>query len=79
VPGEPGQLGEPAADHRKPAATTSGLGYREWTVTAHVQAMYQGPNHGFLIRDALENTDAEQQFHSREKGENPPQPVITFG
>jgi len=58
------------------AVTTSGLGYREWNVTTHVQAMYQGPNHGFLIRDAVEGQDAEQQFHSREKGENPPQLVI---
>lgn len=25
-------------------------------------------NHGFLIRDAAENQDNEEQFHSREKG-----------
>ena len=35
-------------------------------------------NHGFLVRDAAENADAEQQFNSREKGENQPQLVITF-
>ena len=41
--------------------------------------MYEaGGNHGFLVRDAAENADAEQQFNSREKGENPPQLVITF-
>jgi hypothetical protein len=61
-----------------PAATTSGLGYREWNVTTQVQAMYEGPNHGFLIRDAVEGQDAEQQFHSREKGETPPQLVVRF-
>mgnify|MGYP006216388347 CR=1 FL=1 len=39
-----------------------------------------GANHGFLIRDANENQDHEQQFHSREKGsDNPPRLVITFG
>jgi glucosylceramidase len=61
------------------AATTSGTGYREWDVTAQVRAMYEtGSNHGFLVRDAAENADAEQQFHSREKGESPPQLLITF-
>jgi hypothetical protein len=38
-----------------------------------------GGGHGFLIRDATENANAEQQFHSREKGQNPPQLVIRFG
>jgi hypothetical protein len=37
-----------------------------------------GANYGFLIRDATENMDAEQQFHSREKGESMPQLVIIF-
>jgi hypothetical protein len=60
------------------AAIASGLGYREWSVTSHVQAMYADANHGFLIRDAVEGADAEQQFHSREKGESPPQLVLRF-
>ena len=61
------------------ATTTSGTGYREWLVAAHVQAMYSsGSNNGFLIRDATEGQDAEQQFHAREKGENVPQLVLTF-
>jgi hypothetical protein len=60
------------------AATTSGQGYREWMVTSQVHEMYAGSNHGFLIRDAVEGQDAEQQFHSREKGETPPQLVIRF-
>jgi hypothetical protein len=37
-----------------------------------------GLNYGFLIRDATENKDAEQQFHSREKGESMPELVIIF-
>ncbi|HZJ06876.1 MAG TPA: DNRLRE domain-containing protein [Nocardioidaceae bacterium] len=62
------------------ATTTSGNGYREWNVVSHVQATYDtGTSHGFLIRDASENQDAEQSFHSREKGENLPQLVIRFG
>jgi hypothetical protein len=45
---------------------------------AHVQAMYAGSNNGFLIRDAVESQDSEQQFHSREKSQSPPQLVIRF-
>ena len=40
--------------------------------------MYTEANNGFLIRDAVEGQDAEQQFHSREKGQNPPQLVVRF-
>src|SRR5918999_1774244 len=59
--------------------TTSGTGYREWRVEALVSAMYSsGSNHGFLIKDATEGQDAEQQFHAREKAENVPQLVLTF-
>jgi hypothetical protein len=61
------------------ATTTSGTGYRQWSVASQVQAMYSsGSNNGFLIRDANEDADAEQQFYSREKGESPPQLVVTF-
>jgi hypothetical protein len=63
------------------ATTSSGFGYREWTVTSQVQGMYTpGANHGFLIRDASENGGGfDQGFHSREKlADNPPQLVITF-
>jgi parallel beta-helix repeat protein len=62
------------------ATTTAGSGYREWNVTAQVQAMYTaGANHGFLIRDATEGgAGSEQQLHAKEKGESAPQLVITF-
>jgi hypothetical protein len=61
------------------ATTTSGAGYRTWTVSTIVANMYSsGSNNGFLIRDATESQDAEQQFHAREKGDNPPQLVVTF-
>jgi hypothetical protein len=40
--------------------------------------MYAEANHGFLIRDALEGQDAEQQLHGREKGENAPLLVAGF-
>ena len=59
--------------------TTSGTGYRDWNVASAVQAMITGSNHGFLIRDATENQDAEQQFHSREKSNNRPVLVLRFG
>jgi hypothetical protein len=63
------------------ASTTSGFGWREWTVTSQVLAMYApGANHGFQIRDAAENGGGlDQAFHSREKGtDNPPQLVVSF-
>jgi hypothetical protein len=62
------------------ATTTSGSGYRQWSVTALVQTMYDtGANNGFLIRDANEGGGgSEQQFHGREKGESLPQLLITF-
>ena len=61
------------------ATTISGTGYREWAVATLVQGMYSsGTNNGFLIKDASENQDAEQQFHAREKGDNVPQLVLTF-
>jgi hypothetical protein len=65
----------------EPATTSSGSGYREWDVIAQVQGMHEsGSNHGFLIRDANESESGqEQQFHSREKGSNPPELVISFG
>ncbi|WP_363320434.1 DNRLRE domain-containing protein [Pseudonocardia sp.] len=62
------------------ATTTSGNGYRQWTVTSQVLAMYAGANNGFLIRDASENANGRLQgFRSREEGSNRPQLVITFG
>jgi len=60
------------------ATTTSGSGYRQWNVTAQVQAMFAA-NYGFLIRDATESGGGnEQQFHSREKGESMPQLVVQY-
>jgi large repetitive protein len=56
------------------ATVASGSGYREWTVTSQVQAMYApGANHGFLVRDAAENGGGlDQGFNSREKGSGQP-------
>jgi large repetitive protein len=59
-----------------PAATTkSGGGFREWDVTAQVAAMLGGaPNHGFLIRDAVEEGEgAAQSLSSRHTIAEPPQ------
>jgi hypothetical protein len=61
------------------AGTTSG--YRSWTVTSMVQAMYSGTNNGFLIRDSSENATGQgvtNQFNSRESGANTPQLEIIF-
>jgi hypothetical protein len=66
-----------AATAPSPSTST----YVQWSVTSHVDSMYSSGNHGFLIRDGVENGNGiEQAFHSREKGtDNPPQLVITFG
>lgn len=63
------------------ATTNSGSGWRQWNVTAQVQAMFDtSANHGFLLRDATENGGGiEQQFHGREKNDKIPQLVITYG
>jgi hypothetical protein len=63
------------------ATTSSGQGWRQWTVTSQVETMYSsGTNHGFLIRDANENSSngPEQSFFSRESGTNRPQLVLSF-
>ena len=54
--------------------------YREWLVTDHVRAMVSAnAHHGFLVRDAVENSgSAEQQYFAREKGQNPPRLVLTY-
>jgi large repetitive protein len=63
------------------ATVAAAPGWREWTVTAHVGALYAGANNGFLVRDAAEG-DAPQQtstFASREAAANTPELVVTFG
>ena len=47
-------------------------------MTEQVEAMYADADHGFLIRDAAEGRDAEQQFHARDKGQSPPRLVLRF-
>jgi hypothetical protein len=70
---------QPPLANTTPGRALSGFGYREWIVTDHVHSMYStGGYHGFMVRDAFEGEDSEQQFNSREKGEFPPQLVLTF-
>lgn len=60
--------------------TTSGTGWREWSATAMVQAMYPGSNHGFMVQDTGTALLAQVQvFDKRGGGGNPPQLVITYG
>jgi hypothetical protein len=61
-------------------ASGSAKGWREWNVTAQVMEMLvAGAQHGFLIRDAVENQGSnEQQFFSREKASDRPQLVARF-
>jgi signal peptidase I len=63
------------------STTTSGLGWRTWDVTAHVQTMYSGPNYGFIVKDAAEGSllASLQEFSSRESSTNPPELVVNWG
>jgi parallel beta-helix repeat protein len=61
------------------AATSSGTGWRQWTVTGQVAAQLAGSSvPSFLVRDANEGNDHEQQFRSRESSSDRPQLVITW-
>jgi hypothetical protein len=77
--------------NNKPSATStgavtitsgSGTGYREWTVTSLVTAMYApGSNFGFLVSDSsgLSLLAPEQIYNSDEAAANKPQLVVTYG
>jgi large repetitive protein len=61
-----------------PAATAwGGDGQVQWNVSSLVVG---APAHGFLIRDTAEGDEngGEHTFHSREKGESPPELVIRY-
>lgn len=60
--------------------SSSGTGWREWTVTAQVQAMYGATNAGFIVRDTAGSLLApEQVFSSRTAATNRPELVISLG
>ena len=63
------------------ATVASATGWREWTVTTQVTAMYAGTNNGFLVRDASEGAALQQSqtFRSRDAAANNPELVVTFG
>ena len=73
----------PPATTGTAVSVTSGTaaGWREWTVTSQVTAMYSGTNHGFLVRDnvGLSLLAPEQVFNSRTAASNRPELVITLG
>jgi hypothetical protein len=72
---QPRTTGAPAG-----APSAAAPGYVEWSVAELVDGMYAGANDGFLIRDAVEDGGGfDQALYSREKTDNPPQLVITFG
>ena len=63
-------------------ASGTGTGYREWTVTSLVTAMYPpGNNYGFLVSDAsgLSLLAPEQIYNSDEAAASKPQLVVTYG
>ena len=63
------------------APSRSSAGWVEFDVTAQLQAIYNGANFGFMIRDANETSrsDRIQLFESRDPAsEHPPELVIAF-
>lgn len=63
------------------ATATSGSGWREWTVTSLVQAMYAGTNNGLLVRDVtgVALLAPEQVFASRTAASLQPELVVELG
>jgi hypothetical protein len=70
----PGTVGTAAT-----AATVAANGYLSWTVTAHVQALYAGPDNGLVLRDEAEGsaTSFRQQYMARQ-ATYPPQLVVVW-
>jgi len=58
-------------------------GWHEWTVTTLVQALYVGPDHGFLVRDRVDNASPARAtvYESLDSATvaNRPQLVLTWG
>lgn len=63
-----------------PASQPAGPGWRSWSVTVQVQAMFAGSNHGFLLRDETENNVSDpQEYVSREgAAANRPQLIVDW-
>ncbi len=73
--------GQPAATGTA-STTTSASGSIQFSVTSHVQALYSGSNHGFVIRDSVEGASSPnrtQVFNSRENAGGKPTLSITYG
>ena len=64
------------------STSPSAASYQSWTVTDQVRQMYAGANHGFLLRDQVENASnaVTQTYLSRENAStNRPQLVVNWG
>jgi hypothetical protein len=73
-PTQPARIGGIAA-----AASGSDPGWRTWSVSEQVAAMYAaGTAHGFVISDADESEDSEQVYRSRESGSSIPTLIVRF-
>lgn len=59
---------------------TAAVGWMQWVVTNHVQALYSGTNTGFVLKDSLEDgaNPSTQAFDSRD-ATNKPELVIQWG
>jgi hypothetical protein len=66
-----------------PAGTSSGTGWRTWSVTQQVLDMYGTVNNGFVVRDSSEDSGEgpEQKYQAREgtPDSQDPQLVVTWG
>lgn len=63
-----------------PATSASGTGWRSWDVRSHVQALYVGPNNGFILKDSSENGAAlTQAYYALGNAGAEPKLSVTFG
>jgi diguanylate cyclase (GGDEF)-like protein len=75
------------ADRPAPAGTAVGAaagttGWHQWTVPALVTELYAGPDHGFLVKDRVDNAGPARTtvYDSLDSGTvNRPQLVLTWG
>jgi hypothetical protein len=77
-----GMAGRPAPAGTAVGAAAGATGWHQWTVPALVRELYAGPDHGFLVKDRVDNAGPARTtvYDSLDSGTvNRPQLVLTWG
>jgi hypothetical protein len=78
-----GMAGRPAPAGTAVGVAAGATGWHEWTVTTLVRELYTGPDHGFLIKDRVDDAGAVRAtvYDSLDNATvaNRPQLVLTWG